>query len=230
MEQWSTVTLAGVTWQSLKCFHQQALLTVCWQCCSPPIRLCVYSSMSPVTTEPKPTGLLHLSYSCFFPSPPSPSALVLLVLFPFSCFFSPSSHSRRYCNDRHGWGCMLAHQLCSQSRSFLPSIEMESIWDEKFWVGLNNKITLTVEAGREENPREEVFHRWSMWKTENRLSYQEKFASGFVKGQCRLELWIISVIYRDIVVVLNAACLRPKEILRTYKETNLSCLLILRNL
>lgn len=63
---------------------------------------------------------------------------------------------------------MSAYQLCSQSISFLPSSEMESIRGGVLWVGLNNKITLTVEAGREDNPCEEVFHGWSMWKTENR--------------------------------------------------------------
>lgn len=115
---------------------------------------------------------------------------------------------------------MSAHQLCIQSRSLLPSSEMESIRYGELWVGLNNKITLTVEAGREENPCEEVFHGWFMWKTKNRLNYQEKFASGFVKGQCRVMDYICFVgIQRG-----------PKGILRTYKETNLACLLILRKL
>lgn len=91
MEQWSPVTLVGVTWQSLICFHQQSLLTVCWQLCSPPIRLCFYRSMSPATTKPNPTGYYYCTSHmlAFFPAH---------VLPQLSCCSSPfPSHVSTHC-------------------------------------------------------------------------------------------------------------------------------------
>lgn len=112
MEQWSSVTLAGVTWQNLKYFHQQSLLTVRWQCCSQPTRLCVYPSMSPATPEQNQLDtIIAPLILLLFPNPPSPSALVLLILFSFSRFFC--CHAYRFCNDRHVDGAACQFTSCA---------------------------------------------------------------------------------------------------------------------